>query len=368
MIEAMKGYYESYSANVHRGLYSLADKATRHYENARLTVASFINARSESEIVFTRGATDALNLVAQSMSQEFIRSGDRIVVSELEHHSNLVPWQMAAKRVGATLHPLLLKADGTLDIDELERNWDDRIRVVAVAHMSNVLGTVVDVRRIADIAHAHGALVVVDGAQSVAHRRIDVRHLECDFFVFSAHKVYGPTGCGVLYGRRSILDSLPPVQGGGSMISSVWFDRATWNDVPYKFEAGTPPIAEAIGLAAALDFVSSIGIEAIARHEQHLTSDALARMAGVPGIKIYGPGEERGPVISFGMEAVHPHDLAQFLDSRAIAIRAGHHCAQPLMRKLGVPALSRASFGIYSTHHDIDLLIDALHQAKEIFA
>ncbi len=368
VVEAMRGYYETYSANVHRGLYALADQATRQFESARITVASFINAASESEIIFTRGATDALNTVALSLSQEFLTSRDLIAVSELEHHSNLVPWQIAAQRTGCSLRRIQLLPDGNLDIDELERNWDDRIKLVTVTHMSNVQGSIQDIRRIAELVHRHGGLVVVDGAQSIAHTRIDVKALDCDFFAFSAHKLYGPTGCGVLYGKKSLLEKMPPVQGGGNMISTVHFDRYTCNELPNKFEAGTPPIAEAIGLAAAVDFVLSVGFDVIADHEAQLTTYALARFRKEQGITIYGPHNNRGPVISFTLDVVHPHDVAQFLDSRQIAIRAGHHCAQPLMRRLGVAALARASFGMYTTHEEIDRLIVGLRTVREYFS
>jgi cysteine desulfurase/selenocysteine lyase len=367
VISTINNYYNQYTSNVHRGLYTTAAIASDHFERARLTVASFIGASSEKEVIFTRGTTDSINTIAQSLCESYLQKGDTILVSEMEHHSNLIPWQNASRKITGSLKPIRVLPDGTLDYDEMERTWDTKTKVVALTHMSNVLGTRNDIERVIALAHKNGALVVIDAAQSIAHERIDVKKLDCDFLAFSSHKIYGPTGCGVLYGKASLLDKMEPVQGGGNMISAVWFDHATWNELPYKFEAGTPPIAEAIGLGAAIDFAIANDFTKSIEHEQMLTEYALQKMKFLDYCTIYGKSTNRGPVVSFAIDGVHPHDLAQFLDSRGIAIRAGHHCAQPLMRILKVPALARASFGMYTSEQDIDNFIDALSAARRFF-
>ncbi len=367
VLEAITNYYRHTNANVHRAIHKLGERATEAYEGSRKRVAQFINASSEKEIIFTRGTTEAINLVATGFGEKFIGEGDEILISEMEHHSNLIPWQLLARKKGARLRFIPFLPDGTLDLSQLDELLTDRTRLVAVTHMSNVFGTINPVRQIIRKAHQRNIPVLLDGAQSVPHLPVDVQELGCDFLAFSGHKMCGPTGIGVLYGKAELLETMEPYQGGGEMIRSVWYDRATWNDIPHKFEAGTPNIAGAVGLAAAMDYLHHIGMENITRYEQKLTTYAMTRMQEIPGMRIFGQAPERGGVISFYLGSIHPHDMAQFLDYRGIAVRAGHHCAQPIMRKLEIPATTRASFYFYNTFEEIDRFIEALYQAKEFF-
>ena len=370
VIKALTDYYEGYNANVHRAVYRIGEEATQAYEGTRSKVAEFIGSTDTREIVFTRNATEALNLVALSWGRAHLNEGDEIVLSPMEHHSNLTPWQMLALERRATLRFLEMTPDGRLDLSSLSETITERTRVVALTQMSNVLGTINPIREIADAAHAAGAIVVVDAAQSAPHMKIDVADLDADFVAFSSHKMLGPTGVGVLWGRESLLDAMPPVLGGGDMIRQVWLDRSTWNDLPWKFEAGTPNIADVIAFGAAIDYLNAIGMDAVRRHEVELTAYALEALTNAPGVTVYGPldAELRGGLVSFNVEDVHPHDLATLLDRENICIRAGHHCCQPLMRRLDVSATARASFHIYSTREEVDLLVTALASARKVFS
>ncbi|WP_135549025.1 cysteine desulfurase [Paenibacillus cymbidii] len=367
VIEAMKYYYEHDNANVHRGVHTLGSRATDAYEGAREKVARFINARSTEEIVFTRGTTTALNLVASSYARAVCKEGDEIVITPMEHHSNMIPWQMAAQATGATLKYIPLQADGTILLADVEKTITERTKVVSVVYVSNVLGVVNPVREIAAIAHRHGAVMVVDGAQSTPHLKVDVRQLDCDFYAFSGHKMCGPTGIGVLYGKKALLDNMEPVEFGGEMIDHVDLQRSTWKELPWKFEGGTPIIAGAIGLGAAIDYLEAIGMDNIDRHEKTITKYAMEKLTAIEGLVVYGPKEDRAGLVTFNLEDIHPHDLATVLDSEGVAIRAGHHCCQPLMRWLQVPATARASFYLYNTIDDIDRLAAALLKTKEYF-
>lgn len=369
VLDAMDAVYRNYYANVHRGAYLLSEESTTAYEEARGKVARFINAGSRSEVVFTRGATTALNMVAFGWGMDHLTAGDKILLTVMEHHSNIVPWQMVARRTGAELVYLPMTADYQLDVDRLPEFLDSSVKVVSFTGMSNVTGTMPPVATIARMARAHGALVVVDAAQLVTHAPVDVQKLEADFVAFSGHKMLGPTGVGALWGRPSLLEELEPFEGGGEMISDVRLDESTWAPVPHKFEAGTPPIAEAIGLGAAVDYLEKIGMESVFRHEQELTSYALDRLAELPAVRVFGPADlqQRGGVISFALGEVHPHDVATILDQEGIAVRAGHHCAKPLTRALGVPATVRASFQVYNTEEDVDALIAGLGKVQEVF-
>jgi cysteine desulfurase/selenocysteine lyase len=369
VLEAMDRFARNSYANVHRGAYKLSVASTDAYEAARARVASFINASSPDEVVFTRGATTSLNTVAFGWGLENLAAGDRILATEMEHHANLVPWQMVAKRTGATLDHVPITDDGRLDGQALAEKLGADVKIVAVTGMSNVLGTMPDIPSIAELAHARGARVVVDAAQLVPHARIDVQAMGADFLAFSSHKMLGPTGIGVLWGRMEALEEMEPFEGGGEMISDVTLHDATWADIPHRFEAGTPPIIEAVGLHAAIDYLDSIGMEAIFQHDQELTELALSRLGDVPGVSIQGPLdlERRGGVVSMTMEGVHAHDLATILDEHDVAVRAGHHCAKPLMRRLGVAATARASFYVYNDESDIDALVTGLRSAGELF-
>lgn len=367
VIDAMMRYYTTGTANVHRGLYGLAEEATALYEAARDSVQHFLHAPSRKSIIFTKNTTEAINCIATLLSRAYLGTGDSVAVSAMEHHSNLVPWQLQSQQHNYPLHIIPFDGAGNLELDVLTESLARGVKVVALTHMSNVFGTINPVRRIADEVHAAGALLVVDAAQSVPRMPVDVTELGCDFLVFSGHKLYGPTGVGVLYGREDLLERLPPFLAGGDMISSVWLDHADWNELPWKFEAGTPPIAEVIGLGAAVDYMSKLGMDSVYAHETNLTDYALAQLRLLPFIAIYGVPEKRGGVISFNIGGVHPHDGAQFLDQQDIAIRAGHHCAQPIMRALGIPACLRASMGVYSTTHEIDLLVEALDKTRRFF-
>lgn len=369
VLDALESYYVHDNANVHRGIHELSRRATEAFEAARVTVASWVNAPSPTELIWTRGTTESLNLVASSWARERLGPGDEIVVSVMEHHSNLVPWQLAARRTGATLRFIPVDDEQRLRLDALDEVITDRTRIVAVGHVSNAVGTVNPVREIAAAAHAVGAICVIDGAQGAPHLPVDVQELECDFYAFSAHKMAGPTGIGALWGRRDLLQEMDPYQGGGEMISVVELERSTWADLPHKFEAGTPDIAGAVGFAAAVDYLRGLGAEAIRAHEVELTAYGIERLGAVAGVTQYGPmdAQQRSGVLSFNLEGVHPHDVSTILDSQGVAIRAGHHCAQPLMRELAVPATNRASMYVYNTTAEIDLLAEGLEQATRIF-
>ena len=361
VIEAMARYYEQSHANVHRSIHTLGEEATELYELARDRVQRFIGAPTREEVVFTRGTTDGLGLIAETIGRTLQR-GDEIIVTELEHHSNLIPWQLVARDRGAVVKAVPVRADGTLDLDALDRLLGPRTRVLAFAHVSNVLGTINPVVDMVRRARRVGALTVVDGAQAVPHLRLDMSALECDFYVFSAHKMLGPTGIGVMYGRRAVLDSLEPGRGGSEMIKEVWIDHAQWNDLPWRFEPGTPPIAEAVGLTAAVEYYEKLNMDRVAEHEAALAARAVTGLGAIPGVTVYGPpaGVPRGAVVAFAMDGLHPHDVAALLDADGIAVRAGHHCAMPLMRCLGVVGTSRASFSVYTSPEEIDLFLDAV--------
>jgi cysteine desulfurase/selenocysteine lyase len=367
VIEALDTYYKEYNSNVHRGVHTLGSKATDAYEGAREKVRSFINAREANEIVFLRGTTAALNLVANSYVRPRLQPGDEIVTTVAEHHSNFIPWQQAAKATGATFTFIPMEEDGTITVEAVKRTVSPKTKVVAIRQISNVLGDVTPIKEIAEIAHQYGAVLIVDGAQSAPHMKVDVQELGCDFFCFSAHKMCGPTGLGVLYGRRELLEQMEPVEYGGEMIDFVELYDSTWKEVPWRFEGGTPIIAGAIGLAAAIDFLNEIGMEEIERHDRKLVRYALEQMKQIEGLSIYGPTQERTGLITFNLAGVHPHDVATVLDSYGIAVRAGHHCAQPLMRWLNVTATARASFYLYNTEEDVDALVAGLKKTKEYF-
>ena len=369
VLDALVAYYEDDNANVHRGIHELSRRATTAFEGARVKLAKFIGAPDSAELVWTRGTTEAINLVASSWGMDTLGDGDEILLSSLEHHSNIVPWQLVASRTGARLRYIEMDEQGRLILDYLPELLTDRTRMVAVSHISNALGTVNPIREIVDQAKQVGALVLVDGAQALPHRRVDVQELGCDFYAFSGHKMCGPTGSGGLWARRSLLESMPPYQGGGEMIRMVERDTSTWAEIPHKFEAGTPNIAGAIALGAAADFLDEVGFDAIAEHERELLSYALERLDDMGGINVYGPTDldERSGVISFTMGDAHPHDISTILDSRGIAIRAGHHCAQLVMQHFGISATARASFYLYNSTDDVDRLIEGLASVKEIF-
>lgn len=369
VIDAISNYYGKYSANVHRGIYQLSEEATAAFEGARKTVQQFINAKSEKEIIFTRGGTEAINMVAQGWGAQYLKSGDEIILTVLEHHSNIVPWQMVAKRKNCIIKYLDVDDRGVLRTDQLSKLLTRRTRVIALTHVSNGIGVINPLKPIIQKAHAIGAKVLVDAAQSTPHMGIDVQYLDCDFLVFSGHKMCGPTGIGVLYAKEKILEAMNPFLGGGDMILEVTKTSSTWNEIPYKFEAGTPPIAEAIGLGAAINYLQSIGMANIRAHEKKLLGYALAELSKISGVKFYGPcdPEIQGGVLSFTLEGIHPHDIASIFDSEQIAIRAGHHCNMLLMERFGIPATARASFYIYNTEEDVDKLGSAVRKVKEIF-
>ena len=368
VLDAMDDYYRRTNANVHRGVYWLSEQATAAYEDARATVAAFIHASTPEEVIFTRNTTEAINLVAHSWGRRHVGRGDAILVSELEHHSNLVPWHLLAEERGARILAIPVDPAGNLDLSGLDDLLAQSVKLVAVTQMSNVLGTIPPIKEIITRAHAAGALVLVDGAQSVPHLPVDVQALACDFLAFSAHKMVGPTGIGALYGRRELLEAMPPFLGGGSMIRNVTLERSTYADVPQRFEAGTPAIAEAIGLGAAVAYLEAAGLPAVAAHERELLAYAVERLREVPELRLVGTPRERSGAISFLLGDVHPHDVGTVLDRHGVAVRAGHHCAQPLMHRLGVAATVRASVALYSTREDVDALVRALHAAREVFA
>jgi cysteine desulfurase/selenocysteine lyase len=367
VLEAMDHYYRNTNANVHRGVHTLSGEATSAYEKARERVALFLGAESPREIVFTSGTTAALNLVAQSYAGSVLRPGDEILVTEMEHHSNLVPWQLAAERTGARVRAIPVMDSGGLDLGALERLLGPRTRIVAVSHASNVIGAINPVNAIAEMAHAVGAVVVVDGAQSAPHLRVNVAAIDCDFFAFSGHKLYGPMGIGVLYGKAALLEAMPPWQGGGGMIREVQIERSTWASPPERFEAGTPPVAEAVGLGSAIDYITAWDWDALVGYEQELIAEASRKLQTVPGVKILGEGADRVSVLSMAIDGVHPHDAGTILDTRGIAVRAGHHCAQPLMRRFGVTATLRASFGAYNTTEEVDALVEGVREVRKVF-
>jgi cysteine desulfurase/selenocysteine lyase len=367
VIDALVRYYTTENANVHRGVHLLSERATAAYENARRTVETFVNAESDREIVFTRGTTESINLVAQSWGRANVGAGDEILITGLEHHSNIVPWQMLAEEKHARLRVAPIDDRGEVILEEYERLLGPRTKIAALAYVSNALGTVNPVARMIETAHRHGAVVLIDGAQSAPHLATDVQALDCDFFAFSGHKVFGPTGIGVLYGKARLLDAMPPWQGGGDMIRSVTFERTLYNDLPYKFEAGTPHIAGAVGLAVAIDYVRGVGIEEIAAYEHELLEYGTERLTRIAGLSLVGTAREKAAVLSFTLEGVHPHDVATVLDRRGIAVRAGHHCAQPVMERYGLSATSRASLAFYNTREEIDALAAGIEAVKEIF-
>ncbi|HIW33521.1 MAG TPA: cysteine desulfurase [Candidatus Paenibacillus intestinavium] len=367
VIDAVSKYYELDHANVHRGVHSLGSRATDAYEGAREKVAKFINAPSPEQIVFTRGTTTALNLVASGYARSVCREGDEIVITQMEHHSNLIPWQQVAKVTGATLKYIPLQADGTVAIADAEATITSNTKIVSITHVSNVLGCINPIKELAAIAHRNGAIMVVDGAQSTPHMRVDVQDLDVDFYAFSGHKMCGPTGIGALYGRRNLLENMEPIEFGGEMIDFVELYDSTWKEIPYRFEGGTPIIAGAVGLGAAIDFLEEIGMEAIDEHAKQLTKYAYDVLSNVDGLTIYGPKQDRVGLVTFNLDEVHPHDVATVLDTKGIAVRAGHHCCQPLMRWLNVSATARASFYVYNTTDEIDQLVEALIQTKEFF-
>lgn len=367
MIDAEAAFYSHDNANVHRGVHALSQRATDAYEASREKVSRFINASSTREIVFVRGTTEAINLVAQSFARPRLKKDDNIIVSAMEHHSNIVPWQMVCGQTGAELRVAPINDAGELDLDLFSKLIGTHTRLVAITHLSNALGSITPVARIVELAHAHGVPVLLDGAQAIAHLNVDVQTLDCDFYAFSGHKVFGPTGIGVLYAKAALLEAMPPYQVGGDMIRSVTFGKTEYNELPYKFEAGTPNIAGAIGLGAALDYVSAIGFDAIAAHERNLLDYATAQVAGVRGLKIIGTARHKASILSFTLDGVHPHDVGTILDHEGIAIRAGHHCAMPLMQRFGISGTARASFSLYNTHAEIDALVAGLHNVQEMF-
>ena len=368
VIDAIRRYYERDNANIHRGVHELSERATAAYEGARALVQRFIGASSPREIIFTRGTTEAINLVAQSFARPRVRPGDEILISTMEHHSNIVPWQMLCEQTGAVLRVVPIDDRGDLVMDELAARLGERTRLLALVHVSNALGTVNPVREIVALAHERGVPVLLDGAQAVAHARVDMRDLGCDFYAFSGHKLYGPTGIGVLYGRSELLEAMPPWQGGGDMIASVTFEKTTYNTLPYKFEAGTPHIAGGIGLGAAIEYVNAVGLDAIAAYEAELLDYATRGVSSVPGVRLIGTARRKSGVVSFVVNGVHAHDVGTILDQEGVAIRTGHHCAQPVMERFGVPATARASLALYNTRDDVDALVAALRKVAEVFA
>jgi cysteine desulfurase/selenocysteine lyase len=367
VIDAIQRYYRTENSNVHRGVHYLSELATKKYESARITVQIFLNAESEREIIFVRGATEAINLVAATFGRKNVHAGDEVLITGLEHHSNIVPWQMLCEEKGAKLRVAPINDNGEVMLEEFARLLSGRTRIAAVSHISNALGTVNPVKQMIALAHHHGVPVLVDGAQAVPHMRIDVRDLDADFYTFSSHKVFGPTGLGVLYGKTNLLESMPPYQGGGDMIKSVTFEKTIFNDIPHKFEAGTPHIAGAIGLAAAIEYMNLFDWDIVQHYEQMLLCFAHDQLAVIQGLRIIGEAREKAGVVSFVLEGIHPHDIGTILDQEGIAIRTGHHCAQPVMQKYGIPATARASFAFYNTIEEIEMLVCGIQKVKEVF-
>jgi len=368
VIDAIVHYYEHLNANIHRGVHTLSMRATEAHDAARETVRRFLNAADTREIIFVRGATEAINLVAQSYGRTHVGAGDEILITAMEHHSNIVPWQILCEEKGAHLRVAPIDDRGELILDEFAKLIGPRTKLVAVTQVSNALGTVTPLRQMIELAHRQGVPVLVDGAQAVPHLAVDVQALDCDFYAFSGHKVYGPTGIGVLYGKRALLEAMPPYQGGGDMIRSVTFEKTTYNDLPFKFEAGTPDIAGAIALGAALEYISGLGMDRIAAYEHDLLAYATEKVGAIAGVQLIGTARERAGALSFVMDGVHPHDLGTILDREGIAIRTGHHCAQPVMDRFGIAATARASFGVYNTREDVDALVEGIRKAQEVFA
>jgi cysteine desulfurase/selenocysteine lyase len=368
VIDALRKYYEEDNANVHRGVHLLSERATAAYEGARDTIRAFVNAHSRSEIIFTRNATESINLVARAWGDANVRAGDEVLITGMEHHSNIVPWQLLCERTGATLKVIPLDDRGDLELDTLDTLLTPKTKIVAIVHLSNALGTINPVAEIAARAKALGATVLIDGSQAAYHMAIDVRALGADFYAFTGHKVYGPTGIGVLWGREAVLEKMPPFLGGGDMIRTVAFERSTWNDLPYKFEAGTPHIAGAVGLGAAIDYIRAIGFDRIGAHEAALLEQATGAVQAVPGVTLVGTARRKASVLSFVMDGVHPHDIGTVVDREGVAIRTGHHCAQPVMDRYGIPATARASFAMYNTAGDVDALVAALHKTRALLA
>ncbi|TKS59474.1 MAG: cysteine sulfinate desulfinase [Nitrospira sp.] len=367
VIDTLSRFYSTSYANIHRGIHWLSERATEAYESARANIQRFLGAAEASEILFVRGTTEAINLVAQTYGRTHVHAGDEILISTMEHHSNIVPWQMLCEATGAVLRVAPINDDGELLLDEFEKLLTPRTKLVAIAHVSNVLGTINPIRRIVELAHRHNVPVLVDGAQAVPHLAVDVQAMDCDFYAFSGHKLFGPTGIGVLYGKAALLEAMPPYQGGGHMIQSVTFEKTTYNKVPDRFEAGTPNIAGVVGLGAAIDYMSDIGLEAITAYERELLTYATDRVSKIAEVRLIGTAKDKTGVLSFIVDGIHPHDLGTILDNEGIAIRAGHHCAQPLMSRFGVPATARASLAFYNTQEDIEALAAAIHKSIEFF-
>jgi cysteine desulfurase / selenocysteine lyase len=367
VLVALDNYYRHLNANIHRGVHLLSEKATQEYEGVREKVRRYLNAASTKEIVFVRGTTEAINLVADSFGRAFVKSGDEVLISGMEHHSNIVPWQLLCERTGASLKVAPIDENGEIIIEAYERLLSEQTRIVALAHVSNALGTVNSVKQLVEMAHRKGIPVLLDGAQAMPHIRVDVRDLDCDFYALSAHKMYGPTGIGILYGKQKLLESMPPYQGGGDMIRSVTFEKTIFNDLPYKFEAGTPSIAEGIGFGAAIDLLESLDWKNVVAHEHDLLKAATEALSMIPGIRIIGTAKNKAGVLSFVLDDVHPHDIGTILDQEGIAVRTGHHCAQPVMLRYGIPATVRASFGLYNTDEEIQSLISGIYKVKEVF-
>ena len=368
VIEAIDQYYREYNSNIHRGVHTLSEKATSAYESARTKVKNFINARSDKEIIFTRGATEGINLIAQSYGRTTLKAGDEIIISAMEHHSNIVPWQLLCEQTGAILRVVPINDDGEFVMDEYVKLLNAKTRLVAIVHISNALGSINPVKKITELAHERNAVVVVDGAQAAPHTPLDMQDMGCDFYVLSSHKLFGPTGFGVLYGKEAILNGMPPYHGGGDMIKMVTFEKSTYADLPHKFEAGTPHIAGGIGLAAAIDYVSAIGLDNIATYEHDLLEYATEAASTVTGLRLVGTAKQKAGILSFVVDGVHPHDLGTILDHDGVAIRAGHHCAMPVMDRFQIPATTRASFAFYNTREEVDILITAIENAKKVFA
>jgi len=368
VLDAIANYYEHMNANIHRGVHTLSVRATEAHDAARLTVKRFINAADTREVIFVRGATEAINLVAQTYGRRHVAAGDEVLITAMEHHSNIVPWQILCEDKGAHLKVAPIDDRGELLLDEFARLIGPRTKIVAVTQVSNALGTILPLREMIELAHHRGVPVLVDGAQAVPHFAVDVQALDADFYAFSGHKVYGPTGIGVLYGKRALLNAMPPYQGGGDMIRSVTFEKTTYNDLPWKFEAGTPDIAGAIALGAALEYITGLGMDNIAAHEHDLLAYATQAVGAIPGVQLIGTARERAGVLSFVLDGVHPHDLGTILDREGIAIRTGHHCAQPVMKRFGIPATARASFAVYNTKAEVDALVAGIRTAREVFA
>jgi len=368
VIEAIVRYYEGTNSNVHRGVHYLSERATEEYEGARRKVQEFLNAESASEIIFVRGTTEGINLVAQTYGRTNVKAGDEVLITEMEHHSNIVPWQMLCNERGAKLRVAPVNDDGELLLDQFGEMIGPKTKLAAVTHVSNALGSINPLKKMVEIAHSHGVPVLVDGAQAVPHMKVDVRDLDCDFYTFSGHKVFGPTGIGALYGKMALLEAMPPYQAGGDMIASVAFEKTTYNKPPYRFEAGTPDIAGVIGLGAALDYVTDIGLENISAYEDEVLAYGTKALTSIPGVRLIGTAKEKAGVLSFTIENIHPHDIGTILDQEGIAIRTGHHCAQPVMQRFGIPATARASLALYNTKEEIDALARAVEKTKEIFS